>query len=587
MLYKKSLGLLTVLTVMRRRKTMLDRQTGELTGYPSVDKPWLKYYSEEAINAKLPECTIYEYMYKNNKDYPRDIAINYMGHKITYWEFFENIDKTAAAFLKAGVKEKEIVTVALPSIPEAIYCVYALNKIGAVANMIHPKAGKEETLFYFNEVKSRIAVIFDGAYDAIANDIEKTSVKKVIVASPGDLLPFPLRVAYTLKIRKTKLDGIVFQSWKGFIKAGTGTEVKAVNKNCHEMAVISHTGGTTGTPKGVMCSDENINSLIYQIGVISHKRQEHCLVVLPPFVNYSLVDGMLAPIALGIDAILIPDYKPNQFVQYLKRYKPNIISSIPAYWEALLSIENARNADYSCLSHIFSGGEAMNIETLNTINEILMNGGAKSRISSGLGCTEIVSAASFTHEDCYVPGSAGLPMPWVNCRIVEPDTKEELSYNEDGEICFSGLSLMLGYYMNSSETNKVIKFHKDGTRWLHTGDLGHIDENGVIFVTGRIKRIIMTKGLDGQVTKMFPDRIEKALYSDSSVELCCVIGIPDENRINYPQAIIVLKDGIEKSENIKQAILDKCKEMLPGYMVPKVIEFRDDLPRTPRGKVDY
>jgi long-chain acyl-CoA synthetase len=229
----------------------------------------------------------------------------------------------------------------------------------------------------------------------------------------------------------------------------------------------------------------------------------------------------------------------------------------------------------------------MNIETLNTINEILMNGGAKRRISSGLGCTEIVSAALFTHEDCYFPGSAGLHMPWVNCRIVEPNTTEELSYNEDGEICFSGPSLMLGYYMNASETNKVIKFHKDGTRWLHTGDLGHIDENGVIFVTGRIKRIIMTKGLDGQVTKMFPDRIEKALYSDSSVELCCVIGIPDENRINYPQAIIVLKDGIEKSENIKQAILDKCKEMLPGYMVPKVIEFRDDLPRTPRGKVDY
>ena len=216
-----------------------------------------------------------------------------------------------------------------------------------------------------------------------------------------------------------------------------------------------------------------------------------------------------------------------------------------------------------------------------------MAGGAKSRISSGLGCTEIVSAASFTHEDCYVPESAGLPMPRVNCRIVVPNSAEEVPYYQDGEICFSGPSLMMGYYENSSATDEVIKVHNDGVRWLHTGDLGHIDENGVIYVTGRIKRIILTKGADNQVTKLFPDRIEKAIYSNPTVDLCCVVGIPDKTRINYPKAFIVLKDDITQSDDVRQSIISGCKKLLPDYMIPEEIEFRTDLPRTSRGKVDY
>ena len=166
-------------------------------------------------------------------------------------------------------------------------------------------------------------------------------------------------------------------------------------------------------------------------------------------------------------------------------------------------------------------------------------------------------------------------------RVDNPDEKGE------GELVISTDTLMLGYYKNEEATNDIIKTHDDGLRWLHTGDIGYVDKNGALFVTGRIKRIIMTKGRDGQVTKMFPDRIEKAIYSNNLVDLCCVIGIPDENRINYPKAIIVLKNGTDKSKKTKQAILTSCKESLPEYMVPEEIEFRDDLPRTPRGKVNY
>ena len=560
----------------------------QLTGYPSVDKPWLKYYSEEAINAPLPECTIYEYLVENNKDYPSDIAINYVGRKITYKELFENIDKTAAAFLRIGVQEKEIVTIALPSIPEALYCVYALNKIGAVANMIHPLAGKDETINYINEVRSRIVVIFDGNYETIADDIKKTSVEKVIVASPADSLPFVLNIAYNLKVKRRTYNGSLFQTWKKFILEGAGTAVKAVKKDCHEVAIISHTGGTTGEPKGCMISDYNTIAEVWQVGkTMNPSRQECMLAVLPPFVNYSLTNGMFEPLSFGMQLVLIPKYEPLKFAKYVKKYGVNHVNTIPAYCEALLQAPDVEKYDLSTLKYVVYGGEGMTEETEIAVNALLKKCGCKYTLKKGLGMTEATSAASATFDSVNNFESVGIPFPKMIIKTVDADSCEEKRYGEEGEICISGPTVMQGYYNNPEATNDLIRKHKDGRRWIHTGDLGYINEDGVIFVTGRIKRIVMTRGEDGQVTKFFPDRIERKINSDPSVELCCVIGVPDESRINYPKAIIVLKDNAENGEEIAQRIRKTCKQSLPGYMVPDEIEFRAELPRTSRGKVDY
>ena len=565
---------------------MTNRQTGELTGYPSIDKPWLKYYSEEAINTPVPECSIYEYMLENNKDYPADSAILYLRRKITYKELFENIDRVAASFLKVGVKEKEIVTVALPSIPEALYCIYALNKIGAVANVIHPLAGKEETLNLFNEVQSRIAVIFEGAYETIADDVGKTSVEEVIVVSPADSLPFAYKIAYRLKVKKPDLDGKVFKSWKAFVRDGKDTSVKAVKKDCREIAVISHTGGTTGEPKGVMLSDRNIVSIIWQVSkTLPVVRQERQMVVLPPFVNYSLVNSMLEPVALGNTAVLIPDYRPEKLGEYISKYKPAWICSIPPYWEVMLS-KHFKRRDLSCLKYPIYGGEGMSPENEIKINDVLRECRVKRKLSKGLGATELTSVATLTRLDSTVGGNAGLPLPKINVKILGTEINEELGYNQEGEICFSGPSLMLGYYDNSQETDSVIRVHADGERWFHTGDLGYITENGEVNVTGRIKRLMITKGKDGNPAKMYPDRIEKAIYRHPSVELCCVIGVSDRERVNYPKAFILLKNK-EDEENVKEQVLEICRENLPEYMVPEEISFVKEMPRTPRGKIDY
>ncbi len=532
----------------------------------------------------MPECTIYEYLIENNKNYPSDIAINYLGRKISYGQLFVNIDRTAEAFVKVGVKEKDIVTVALPSLPEAMYCVYALNKIGAISNMIHPLAGESEIVHYINEVQSEIVVIFEGAYEQICNSVEKTTAKKIIVVSPSNSLQLGLKILYNIKAKKIQLDDRHFLSWKEFIQAGNGTPIPNVRRNCHEMALISHTGGTTGEPKGVMCSDYSILAEVWQIGSnLPHVRQERLMPVIPPFHNYSLVNCMIEPLSFGFMMIMIPKYEPERFADYVKRYKPNHINSIPTYWEALLKIDGMEKTDLSCLKYIYYGGEMMAAEIEQAVNDLLLSCGSTSILHKGIGSTEMTSASTATYDECNKPGSVGIPLVRVTAKIVEPGTSTELKYGKEGEVCFSGPTMMMGYYNNQEATDEIVKIHPDGERWLHTGDLGYIDENGVLFVTGRIKRILITRDQNGQGTKMFPDRIEKAIYKHSAVELCCVIGVPDEKRVNYPKAFIVLKE----KKDIKEEVIELCKNHLPEYMVPVEVEFVDDMPRTPAGKIDY
>lgn len=561
----------------------------KLTGYPSIDKPWLKYYPDETISAPLPECTIYEYLYENNKDYPNDIALEYMGSKITYGKMFAYIDDCVKSLTALGVKVGDIVTIALPSIPEALYMVYALNKMGAVANMIHPLAGENEIVHYLNEVNSDVAVLFEGTYNIVKNSLHTTSIKKAVVVSAGDSLPFGIKQLYMLKNKLPKFSSAgMLMNWKQFVNLGHEATIVPVNKDSSKTAIIAHTGGTTGEPKGVMLSDNNINALIWQLNVnFKAQRQEKNLVVLPPFVNYSLVHSMFLPLTLGLQVTLIPKYEADKFDEYVRKYRPNYISSIPPYLEALLTNETLKKMDLSCIKTIAYGGEAMNLQKEEEVNNLLRACGSNAKISKGLGSTEMVGAATTTREECNTIGNVGIPLARVNCKIVEPETFDELSYNQIGEICFAGPTLMSGYYSNREATDSIIKNHPDGIRWMHTGDLGYVNEDGVVFITGRIKKILMTVGKDGIPTKLFPDRIEKVLMEHPAVALCCVIGIPDSERMNYPRAYVILNKDYHDTPELTNTLMKYCQDKLPEYMIPEEIVYRNEFPRTSRGKVDY
>ena len=557
--------------------------------YPSIDKPWMKHLSKRAKGLQVPEGTMFDLIYENNKDYPNELALKYMDIQVTFAEMWEKIDEVVKSLNAFGVREGEIITIAMPNTPEFVYLAYAINRVGAVMNIIHPLPGKEELLGYLEEAQSRYFFMFDGTYAIIKDDLKNTSVEKAIVVSPAYSLAPIKRKLYQLA-KFPKLDKTMCIDWKAFLKNGVNSPATTGKTDSDAMAVISHTGGTTGEPKGVMLTNRAMNSVAYQVWQtfdLADRRQLTILVVLPPFVNYSFVNGIHEGLTMGDTLALLPEFKPEDFADYYKQYKPNVINSIPQYCLAMLNDPKLKDMDLSELKYVVAGGEAMDATAEAELNAFLKDHGADIQVTKGYGCTEFTSVVTYTYPEVNFLHSVGIPFPFVNVKIVDPDTNEELPCGERGEICVTGPSLMLGYYKNQEATDEVIKVHADGQRWFHMGDLGFVDEDGIVFITGRIKRIIMTKGDDGNVTKMFPDRIENAVNKCEDVNASCVIGVKDDERIHYPKVYIELKDETMDKDLAREHILEICRKKLPNYQIPVEIEFMSELPRTERGKIDY
>ena len=556
----------------------------KLTGYPSIDKPWLKYYSEEAINGQLPTGSIYSYMFSNNIGNESATALIYLGRRISYRELFLQIEKTEKAFYQLGVQKGDTISVCLPSIPEALYVVYALNRLGAIANMLHPLAGKSELLSLFAEVSSKYVVVLDQTYEIVRGGVSLSEISQMIIVSASDSMPPILRSLYKLKNPATVL-GPSAINWKNFLSLGQICSYRQKAQDAdlqNEPAIIIHTGGTTGTPKGVVLSNLNINAILWEVkNTMVYSKTDRMLSVLPPFIGYALCNGMLEPLALGMCAILLPKYEPAKIGQYLRKYRPQHMNSIPQYMEDFLNIPAKQ--DLSFLRYIASGGDSLSVKLEQQLNELLQRHGTRCRINKGYGCSEMVSCAAITYETCNAPGSVGIPLVKNNVKVIDIGTQEELPYEQNGEICFCSPSIMSKYLNNSDATEELIHTHADGKRWLHTGDIGYVSEDGLIYIVGRMKRILVTAGPDGQPTKMFPDRIENVLLRHPMVEACAAVGKPDHQRIHIPIAFV------KTAENalIQEELYCICRENLPVYMVPAQIIVVQDLPRTKIGKIDY
>ena len=532
---------------------------------------------------------MFDLIYENNKDYPNELALKYMDIQVTFAEMWDHIEEVVKSLNALGVREGEIITIAMPNTPEFVYLAYAINRVGAVMNIIHPLPGKEELLGYLEEAQSRYFFMFDGTYAIIKDDLKNTSVEKAIVVSPAYSLAPIKRKLYQLA-KFPKLDKTMCIDWKAFLKNGVNSPATTGKKVSDAMAVISHTGGTTGEPKGVMLTNRAMNSVAYQVWQtfdLADRRQLSILVVLPPFVNYSFVNGIHEGLTMGDTLALLPEFKPEDFADYYKQYKPNVINSIPQYCLAMLNDPKLKEMDLSELKYVVAGGEAMDATAEAELNAFLKDHGADMQVTKGYGCTEFTSVVTFTYPEVNFLHSVGIPFPFVNVKIVDPDTNEELPCGERGELCVTGPGLMLGYYNNPEATDNIVKVHADGQRWLHMGDLGFVDEDGIVYITGRIKRIIMTKGDDGNVTKMFPDRIENVVNKCEDVNASCVIGVKDDERIHYPKAYIELKDVTMDKDLVRENILEICRKKLPNYQIPVEFEFISELPRTERGKIDY
>lgn len=551
-----------------------------------IKTPWTKFYSKEERKIKVEDISIYEMLRKSNLVVSKNKALNYYGKTITYQELFHKINQAANAFKSQGIRQGDVVTICMPNTPEALIAFYAINKIGAIANMIHPLSGEQEIKEYLTSTHSVMLIMIDICYEKVKNIIKETDVYKTIVTSATDSMNFLLNFGYQItqgyKVKKPKRSE-EYVYWKDFIRKGLNYhDTKEVTVTKDTPAVILHSGGTTGNPKGIVLSNGNFNALSEQAKVMFKDLNagEKVLAIMPIFHGFGLGVSINAPLVLGCEVILIPQFNAKKFDKLLEKYKPNILFGVPTLYEALINSKNDR-LNLSNLKYIISGGDSLSASLERRINVYLANHHAKITVAQGYGMTESLAAVALAHGKANKSGSIGIPMPNNYIKIVKPGTQDEVSYGEDGEICISGPTVMLGYLDNEKETNEMLQIHKDGMIWLHTGDMGMMDEDGVIYYRQRIKRMIISSGYN-----VYPAHVEQVIEEHPAVMKCTVIGIPHPYKIEVPKAYIVLKNGYNPL-TVRKSIKEHCKKNLASYAIPYEFEYRKSLPKTLIGKVDF
>ena len=555
----------------------------------SDDAPWLEYYSREERSIKFTTKSIYKYMVDEVGEDKDFIAFNYFENRISYNEFFDNINICARALRSYGIKEGDIVTICLPNMPEALYVFYACNKIGAIADMVHPLSSPEQIKFYLQENKSRFLFLVDFNYDKFNEVLEKSLVYKTILVSPKLSMPIGLSIGYTLtrsiRVKRPKLRDSDYMSWNDFMLKGVSysKEFEADVKK-DDIAVILHSGGTTGSPKGIMISNYSFNALAQQsaVNVIDVRPRDKIVTILPIFHGFGLGVCVHTPLCLKVETILMPEYDANRFYKIWKNDKPHVILGVPTLWEGMMSNKKFDDVDMSQLKYIVSGGDYLSVSAETKINEFLHKHGAHVNIAKGYGMTESVAATCYTFPGTNEPGSIGIPMVGNTYKICDVDTGKELEIGQEGEICVNGPTVMSGYLNNQKETDNILRRHEDGKIWLHTGDIGYIASNGLVFYTQRLKRMIIVSGFN-----VYPSMIEEVLEGHKAIKKACVIGVPHQYKMHVPKAFVIMNDGYHLNSKLIKELKELCKNELSVYSVPKDIEERDDLPKTLYSKVDY
>lgn len=545
-------------------------------------EPWYKYYGD-IHSIKYPDLTIYELIEKTAASFPNYPALEYYGKKTTYRDFIRKIKKTASSFLALGVKEGDRVTICMPNTPAAIISFYALNMIGATSSMIHPLSSENEIEFYLNESESKYILTLDLVYKKVMNVVSSTKVEKIIVSSVSDdMSTFKSTMYWFMLGRKNKIErhenSILYSE---LLKLSYNKKVEVVKKRQDDEAVILYSGGTTGAPKGVVLTNRNFNALAMQAHISCNpaKVGDSILAVLPIFHGFGLGVSIHTTLYIGMKVILVPDFSPRKFGSLIKKYKPNFITGVPTLYEALLKTKLGKY-DLINLTSVISGGDTLTPSFKKEVDDYLKNHGSKAEVRCGYGLTEGTAASCLNPRNESRDNSIGVPFPDMNYKIVKIGTTKEVKTGTDGEICISGPTVMKGYLNHPEETKKVLLKHSDGKVWLHTGDIGCMDEDGFIYFKQRLKRMIVSSGYN-----IYPTYIEELINKNEYVDTCCVIGIPHPYKKQVVKVFIVLKDGIKESLTVKKEIKKYCENNLAKYSWPYEYEYRDSLPTTLVGKV--
>lgn len=557
---------------------------------PSVEKPWLKFFSEEAREASMPKNTIYRHLRECSEGGHGDTALNYFGKKISYGKLLDEADRAAGAFAKAGIKKGDIVAAATVTIPEMVYALYGLNKIGAAPLMLDPRTNATEVLRFVKETGAKVFIVIDLYYEVLKDVIFESGVEKIVVISADTSLPASIRFLKQFKMPAPRIEtSDKVLTWMQFTAFGEGIDTETAAYGDNDLAAVTLTGGTTGAPKGVMLSNDGFNAIAFgfkHCGV-SYKRGQRFMNIIPMFASYGIVSSLHMPLTLGLEVVVIPKFDADKVGYYVKKYRPEHTLLVPAHYEKLMnSREMANGFDLSFFRTAGSGGDTMNAGLEAKLNSFLASRGCRYPLSQGYGMSEVSSAASCCCNGNFKSLSVGYPLLTTTIGIFTPGTTDELDYGEEGEICISGPSIMLGYLNNKEETDNVIRRHPDGRLWVHSGDIGLMDSDGFVYIKGRIKRMITL--FNGH--KIFPTHIESVLGHHPMVASCAVVGVNDTTHAQGQLTLAVIEakeQTLEKLTAIKSELYEMCRQELEGPAKPYDIIFVESMPHTGMGKIDY
>ena len=552
----------------------------------SKEKPWLKYYSEESLAKPMPSTSVYSYMKWSNRGRVNETAIHYYGKDIKFKKFFADIDECANAFSAIGVKKGDIVSFVSVAIPECITAVYALNKLGATANTIDPRMDKESIKRMIQESDSKITIVIDVAFPKIKPIMDDIAQEKILVHGAWRSLPLVKKIAMKLAVKTDVPYGDKVLRWDDFLALGKDTVAIEAPYDLDDVVAITYTGGTTGFPKGVMLTNRSMNAAAFNFkrAGLAVTAGERFLGIIPIFTSYGMVCGMHMPLCFRAQLVPIPRFIPTSFGDLVKQFKPNHMISTPAFYELMMNSKAVKNLDLSFLVTMGSGGDTMNEGLENKLVDFMVKHNIKYPLAQGYGMSEVSAAASFCVNEIYKRGSVGIPSVTTTISIFDPDTQQELGYNEVGEVCITGPSMMKGYFKRPEETANVMREHEDGLTWVHSGDLGYIDEDGFLFIIGRVKRMITR--FDGH--KVFPVNIESLVSEREDVHNCSVIGVRDREHMqgHYPMVLVEFVEGVDKEKTCRE-IFKICSEKLEERGQPVAVVAIDKVPITGAGKNDY
>lgn len=532
------------------------------------------------------EGGLYDAIYESSCKWPHNIAIEYFETQVTYKEMIKRINKVAAALKAIGAEKGERITVCMPNTPEAVYAFYAINEIGAVANMVHPLSSENEIEDYLNQSESKIMFCIDVSYPKVEAILKNTGVEQVIVVSPTRSMSMIVRIVYKLtKGRKNHIKkSQQITTWDKFLsKASKFIGNPHARVNSEDDAVIMYSGGTTGKPKGIVLSNLNFNAQAlgakYLVPEL-FKPEYSFMAFLPNFHAFGLGCCIHMPLYFGARTFLIPQFNPKKFKQYITKYKVSILVGVPTVFDYLTKIKFKKDA-LKTVKFVVSGGDMISMASKEKINDFLKDHGSKAIMENGYGLTEASGGFIFSPRSvANDPDAIGYPLPDNEVLILDIDTNKPVKTGEDGEIVLRGMAVMKRYLGKPKETEEA--FIKVGNKkYLRTGDIGYVDEEGVVHFRSRLKRMIISNGYN-----IYPANIEEITLKCQSVASCAAIGREDKLRGEKVVVFVVAKEGASERQ-IKKELATIYKKNLAKYEIPREIHFLDALPQTKLAKVDF